>query len=180
MIIRVVMGLALLVVAVSANSVALANEKNACAHSETRTVDFTDWNSADSVTLVFAGKDCASTSVRLTIVSEAFGEIFSHEVDFSALTAVLDSEINASDAQATADDIWAFLDPQSTRDLEPWKAPQEIYDLFDEIPALPRDAYEAARQLGRPYICVQSYYEGADCYWFNPQNQTQLLLKLSD
>ncbi|MFC2951476.1 hypothetical protein ACFOOP_06020 [Marinicaulis aureus] len=159
---------------------ALGNDEDRCDFLYVQEIAFTSLEAEDNVILTLTGEDCASAVAQLSIFAEGFQKVFSHEVALPALTAVDASGIDNREAHKIAEQIWEMLGPHSTRDLEPWKAPQDIYDLFDEIPALPREEYEAVRQLGKPYICVQSYYEGADCYWFNPQNETQLLLKLSD
>lgn len=158
----------------------LANDDARCDILSVKELAFTDWDATDSVILTLSGEDCASAEVRLSIFADGADKIFSHEVALIALTAVNYSDINKRDALNIVERAWEMLGPRSTKDLEPWQAPQDIYDLFDEIPALACEEYEEVRKSEKPYICVQSYYEGADCYWFAPQNQVQLLLKLSN
>ena len=162
------------------STAATASDEGRCDLLYAKEISFTDRNASDNAFLTLTGENCASARVQFSIFAENFGTIFSHDVALSSLTPVADLEITKADAMEELERFWSLLGPHPAENLQPWKDPQEIYDLFDEIPALSQIEYEAVRKSNRSYICVQSYYEGADCYWFNSKNQTQLLLNLSD
>lgn len=162
-------------VAVGANG-----SDNPCRYEDTRSISFRSWEATEIATVRILGRTCSDSVVLVTITSSDGYAMFAHAAVMEALTATPTDELKAEDALSIADLVWSTLGPGRTSDLQPWKEPQEIYDLFDEIPLLRRDEYEEARQSDRPYICFQDYYEGADCYWVNPKRGIQKLVRLSD
>lgn len=151
-----------------------------CRFEETRPIAFASWEEADKATVRIIGDTCTNATL-LTTIEDTHGVIrFSHAAIFHELTSEPTDALTPKDVQDVINLVWLMLGPNRTSELLPWKEPQEFYDLFDEIPLLAHDEYEHARSADRPYICVQNYYEGADCYWITPNRGVQKLVRLSN
>lgn len=156
------------------------SETNSCAYDETRPISFTNWDSSDKARVQILGENCVNSTVLVRIEDSSGKVLFSHAAILYRLTVTRFDKLEEGDAHKIANLVWSSLGPTRTSELQPWAERKDIYDLYDEVPALGREDYETARASDKPYVCVQTYYEGADCYWFDVEwGQSQKLLDLA-
>jgi hypothetical protein len=160
-------GIAWLGSVVSAHSTDAQSSANPCAYDESKPISFADWEGSDKARVRILGESCVN-SILLVTIQDSHGVVrFAHAAIFYRLTPVNLDELTSDDARHVAELVWLVIGPEHTNKLESWKEPKPIYDMYDEVPALDEEEYDGVRALDIPYVCVQEYYEGADCYFFD-------------